>query len=220
VNKSTLLGYVDTLWNLILMTTAVIVFFMVAHIAEEVSKNNIENQTKYMITLEWDGHSKNDMDLWLQRPPDEQVVWFHNVDTPLINLERDDVGEDGDTVIDSNGKRVAFYQNKEVIYIRSEIPGHYVVNVMFYSPKDADRQTEKVTVKLIEVTPNYRERIIRQLDFSQRREEKTAFRFDIDKNGLLTYDTISEDFAVETLQTWDSSHNQNYSGAYGGGMAQ
>jgi hypothetical protein len=137
----------------------------------------------YKVVLTWDGESNDDLDLYVQAASGH-VVSFNNREGgqgSLISLDHDALGKSSNnTLPDKNGVVVNY--NEEVVSFRGVTKGENVVTVHVYSKRDAKPTT--ATIKLIKIKP-FREILVEESVFETTGEEKTAFRFTTDKNGVI-----------------------------------
>ena len=137
----------------------------------------------YEVVLTWDGDSNDDLDLYVQSASGH-VVSFNNREGgegSLISLDHDALGKArNNTLPDENGVVVNY--NEEVVSFRGVMKGENIVTVHVYSKTDLAPVRAKI--KLIKIKP-FKEIITEEKEFSATGEEKTAFRFVTDKNGLV-----------------------------------
>ena len=144
------LAFVDLLFNLLVGFTSlfVIAFLLINPIA----KNGVvDPPIRFMIELSWDDESHNDMDLYLKGPDGKTVFYSHKANG-YITLKRDDIGAQSDTFT-LNGKTVTVSRNYEITTMTSLPDGDYVVNVHFYSKRDAVFNVQEVNVRVTDLQP-------------------------------------------------------------------
>jgi len=126
--------YSDVLLN-ILGTFIVIIAVLVLTMSVK-SKHNLDAHPKaeYLITLTWDDKRNVDLDLWVE-DPFHHIVYYNNREASGVSLDRDSRGFDTDTITLPNGKIVTS-SHREVVTIRSVIPGDWVVAVGYYVGQD------------------------------------------------------------------------------------
>lgn len=145
----------------------------------------IKAYAEYMIILEWDDKSKNDLDLWV-KGPNGRLIGFRNPDDGSIFLDRDDVGLSNDYYYDESGSVKNILINREVITIRGIFPGRYVVNVhAFNLTKNEVYAPENCRVSIIKINP-YRIVAKNEMVFEFSSEEQTAFSFEIYDDGSIS----------------------------------
>lgn len=196
--KRYLIPFLDLFINLMIYFSFLFVI-VYSHVAIE--ESDFTPKVRYIITLEWDPKSANDIDFWLKAPND-QVIYFSKKEMMFATLERDDLGINEDTFIDPQGNIIRYNQNNEVIYLREVISGKYVLNVHFYQQKGTGKPIENVKVKIVQILPAFKQIFEGSLDLKVK-EEKTALRFWIekDKNGpkIVKSDTVPEMYATDVL---------------------
>ncbi len=167
----------------------------------------IDETSQLMITMVWGDNSADDMDLWIQDPQHQQIGFNHRQNS-FISLDHDDLGN-GENYIMVNGVKQEIHHNEEITRIQKMEPGHYVVNVMFYSRKE-DPQThimssgpQPVTVTLLQVNPAYSVLFKRTFTIANQYQQETAFSFDITPDGQV------DDFTTEEVPFLKFGQNSN-----------
>lgn len=122
--------YTDVLHNI--LGTFIVILTILVLTMNVKSKNNLDAHphAEYMVTLEWDSNRNVDLDLWIQDPYDH-VIYYNNREASGISLDRDSRGALTNWVKLPNGN-VVKSDNREVVAIRSVVPGDYVVGVSYY----------------------------------------------------------------------------------------
>ena len=169
-----LLSGVTILW--------VLSFLLINPIAKQ---HDIESPAEFILTMEWDSQSNDDLDLWL-RQPDGTIISFRNKDTTLAHLERDDLGmvndctsrfEDGVVV------RTCIFLNREVITIRGIQAGEYqVLFEVFYVSGIVDGNP--VTFEIIDVNP-YSVEFQGEYTYQKAKQRISLVRFTIGEDGSI-----------------------------------
>lgn len=187
------LSFVDMLFN---MTVAFSFLFIIAFMlinppvkTDAISKPKAE----LILTMTWPDEAFDDIDLWLLTPTG-QKVWFSNKDPGLATLDRDDRGSYGDTYaldpLTPGSKTGLIKANKEIITIRANQPGRYVVAAHAYGVRNVEGDL-KATVELpyeaeLEVLKvNPRVGIIAKAKvLLEKRDQQRAFiAFELDSEG-------------------------------------
>jgi hypothetical protein len=182
--------------TLLVLVLLLLIFAALMKISDEASKANIESASRYIVTMTWDDGSVSDIDLWV-RMPTGSVVFFRRRQADFVSLDRDDLGISSDTVIDDAGNTVLVAHREEVDFIRQTLPGTYTVNVQAYHLVGLPVH---VRVILTAVSEHARTVTSRELTLTDNREERTAFRFDVDASGdVVSTDTTEDLFANEML---------------------
>ena len=149
VDKSKFKGmtaFLDMLWILLAGFGAM---FIIAYllIQPPTKTADVIKKADYIIILEWDPESVDDIDLWVQDPTGA-IVSFKNRSAGLMHLEKDDLGESNDSFTDEYGNVTTLKINREIVTLRGVIPGDYQVMVHVYS-----RHFDPVTT-LFDTTPS------------------------------------------------------------------
>lgn len=124
-------GFLDMLWILLAGFGAM---FIIAYllIQPPAKTADVIKRADYIIVLEWDPNSTDDIDLWVQ-DPNGAIVSFRNKSNGLMHLEKDDLGATNDTFVDEYGNRTTLKINREIVTIRGVVPGDYQVMIHIYS---------------------------------------------------------------------------------------
>jgi len=180
--------FTDLLFNALLGFTfmfLIAVFFL----NPPTKQGDVPAKAEYIITATWEPGRPDDIDLWIKGPSGDKV-WYLHPEAGLMNLDRDDRGLINDEMI-VDGNRITNELNQEVITIRGQAPGEYIVNLQYYESKTA----EPVAVDVAVTRVNPRLQVVYKgtttLEFPN--QEKTAVRFRVNRDG-----SVSD---VNTLQT-------------------
>lgn len=208
---SFLLSYVDMLFAMLMGVFALFILNLIL-INPKKDAHKIDPKTELQVTMNWDNHSANDIDLWL-RSPEHDIIGYRRKENGYIHLDRDDLGQTNDEVV-VDGKKQILYVNQEVLSIRARRPGRYTVNVQYYGTK-SDLVTkevkipEDVTIQLTDLDPNYKIIYIRTVHLDHPDQEVTAFSFTIEDDG--TIDNITTDDDPFVFQSSDNGGTTQFS---------
>lgn len=146
-STSSAMAFNDLLFNVLIgfVMLFVIAFLLINPIAKN---HDIPAKAEYMIILEWDNDSADDVDLWIQRDNSTPVGFSNKVNAPL-HLDRDDLGWSNDSVM-IDGQPVLIRSNIETITIRGNVPGDYYVAIHYYSKK---QDNVSWTVTMMQLNP-------------------------------------------------------------------
>ena len=196
--KSTI-GFTDLLFNILVgFAFLFIVAFLL--IKPESKEKDFDRRAEFIVVLEWDSGAKDDIDLYVEDPLGG-LASFRNPRVNFSHLDKDDLGSKNDTTVLPNGIIRTIPINREVMTIRGNIPGEWVVNAHYYSDYGVKRsangegkttmgapvktnQALTVKVELHRVTP-YDILGIWEKKFYYRGQEETFVRFTLDKDGEL-----------------------------------
>jgi hypothetical protein len=171
--------FIDVLFCCLLMLVAILFLLKTE---EEKIKSRPPN-VLYEVVLTWDGESEDDLDLYVQAASGH-VVSFNNREGgegSLISLDHDALGIRNNFLPkEQQGVIVKFHE--EVVSFRGITEGENIVTVHVYAKRD--EEPVKGTIKLIKIKP-FKEVIVREKEFQATAQEKTAFRFTTDKNGMI-----------------------------------
>lgn len=189
-----LTSFLDTFLN-ILLGFFVLLIFAILLINPEAKNKDIELHAEFLITMEWDRESEDDVDLFVKAPTG-QITYYGNRDTPLLNLDRDDRGMGrGDKTKLEDGTILRFKDNWEHVTIRKDIPGEFIVNIFMYTLKSTHPIT--VNIKVEKLNP-YKVVISRMMTLTNHKEELTAVRFRSDGRGNISnISTVSESLVIQ-----------------------
>ena len=207
--KSTI-GFTDLLFN-ILVGFAFLFIIAFLLIKPEAKKHDFERRAEFVVVMEWDDDQPDDIDLYVQDPTGNKVSFR----TPIMNfmyLDKDDLGYANDVVKNVDGTITKVNINREVVTIRGIIPGEYIINVHYYSTRQAEaalstlsgerrgdseiisvarhgqgKPTGKpltVKVELHKVNP-YTILWVGEKPFDHRGQEETFVRFTVNQKGKL-----------------------------------
>ena len=172
-------AFTDLLFNIVI---GVAFMFMLAFllINPVAKKQDIESKADFLIILNWDTKSFNDLDLWM-RDPLENTVSFRNKDNGLMHLDRDDLGGKNDRIKQPDGTIKYVALNREILALRGTVEGWYVVNIHSYRKRDEPNPV-KGSVELIQVNP-YKVIAIQDFEIQLQGIEKTIWQFEMDDTG-------------------------------------
>jgi len=174
---------VDLLFNLLI----VFFLFFVIQIIQEKKKSEIKNlksKAEFMVTVEWPSDRPDDIDTYFEDPLGG-LVHYKSKETPLVNLDRDDVGHRNDQITLPDGTMIDYKENKEVVTIRSIVPGEYVVNIHMFGKEAKNKAPVPVTVTVEKLNPFKTIDSITLL-LENNGDRLTAVRFTVDAQGEVT----------------------------------
>jgi hypothetical protein len=146
----------------------------------QAAKHNIEIKAEFIITVTWPEDQDCDVDTYVQ-DPNNKLVFFKSREDGLMHLDRDDLGRSNDVVNQNGESLVEYKENREVVTIRGVIAGEYIVNIHMFAKRGVQTPTP-VTVRLEKINP-YKTVVTKKINLENTADEKTAFRFVLDRNG-------------------------------------
>lgn len=172
------LAFLDVLFNTLLCFAAL---FAMSFILINPAKNdrNVVAKGEFVITVTWPKDMDNDVDMYVE-DPEGHLVAFMRREEGLMHLDRDDLGQRNDVVQTQFGE-IEFNENREIVTLRGIVPGEYVINLHMYMRRDPSPST-LVTVQLDKINP-YSTIMIKRVSLGDSGDEKTAFRFTLNKDG-------------------------------------
>ncbi len=139
----------------------------------------IDSKAEVLITVRWPDRHPDDVDTLVEDPAGN-LLWYHNRDTGLMHLDRDDRGLMQDRIT-IDGVAVNNPLNQETVTLRALQPGEYVVNLLHYQANYAEPLP--VTVKVEKLNPEVTVVFYGSKDLTGAGDEQTAIRFRIDGEG-------------------------------------
>jgi hypothetical protein len=171
---------VDVCINLVLVFAVLLRLSIVMANAEQ-QKNHQTTHAAFLVKINWPSESKDDVDLYVSDPLN-QIVYFRQKQIGLMSLDRDDTGREQNMVTLPDGRVVQSQFNEEQVNIRGIIEGEYVVNLHMY--RKSENLPTKVEVALFKSGAGGDMEIHKQMvTLTTEREEETAFRFTLTRDG-------------------------------------
>ena len=167
--------FTDLLFNALLgFAFMFAIAFMLINSSEETG--NIRSNAEILISVQWPDDHPDDVDAIVE-DPQGSLVWYHNRDSGLMHLDRDDRGNLADN-LNINGEVVSNPINQETITVRGLQSGEYIINLLHY--KSNFKEPLPVTVKVEKLNPSvelvyYGEHYLYGVG-----DEMTALRFYVD----------------------------------------
>ena len=143
---------------------------------------SIDTKAEVLISIQWPDNHPDDVDAVVE-DPQGGLVWYHNRDSGLMHLDRDDRGNLADKIT-SKGEVISNPINQETVTVRGLQSGEYVINLLHYKSNYQDPLP--VTVKVEKLNPSveliyYGEHFLMGVG-----DEKTALRFIVDGQKNIT----------------------------------
>ncbi len=174
-------AFTDLLFNALLgFAMMFIIAFML--ISEPENEGNVEAKAEMLITVRWPDDHPDDVDTLVEGPQGE-VVWYHNRDSGLMHLDRDDRGLLADRMV-LDGKTVLNPINQETITVRALQSGEYVVNLLHYQSNYSEPLP--VSVKVEKLNPEVSLVYYGTRNLKGTGDEQTAVRFKLNGAGEVT----------------------------------
>ena len=171
--------FTDLLFNALLgFAFMFAIAFMLINSSDELG--NIRSNAEILISIQWPDEHPDDVDAIVE-DPQGGLVWYHNRDSGLMHLDRDDRGNFADN-ININGQVVSNPINQETITVRGLQSGEYIINLLHY--KSNFNLPLPVTVKVEKLNPEVELIYYGKHFLNGVGDERTALRFyvDSDKN--------------------------------------
>jgi len=164
--------FTDLLFNALLgFAFMFAIAFMLINSSEE--EGNINTKAEVLISVQWPDEHPDDVDAVVE-DPQGKLVWYHNRDSGLMHLDRDDRGNLADN-INIKGDVVSSPINQETVTVRGLQSGEYVINLLHY--KSNFKEPLPVTVKVEKLNPTVELIYYGQHFLNGVGDEVTALRF-------------------------------------------
>ena len=164
--------FTDLLFNALLgFAFMFAIAFMLINNSEESGK--INTKAEVLISIQWPDEHPDDVDAVVE-DPQGKLVWYHNRDSGLMHLDRDDRGNLADN-INIKGDVVSSPINQETVTVRGLQSGEYVINLLHY--KSNFKEPLPVTVKVEKLNPTVELIYYGQHFLNGVGDEITALRF-------------------------------------------
>lgn len=187
-------GLNDLLFNLLV---GFVFLFIVAFllINPPTKKEEAPKKAEYLIIIEWEDGSPDDVDLWV-KDPQGITVSYRQKEGGLLNLEKDDLGVSNDKWRKADGTIVTIPINREVVTMRGIVPGRYEVAAHIYSrrtrpvpdpnggpPKYVGmNEPSNITATLVKINPYGEKYAVRRV-YNAQGQVFTLFNFELDDSG-------------------------------------
>jgi hypothetical protein len=192
----TYLSFIDFLFILLLAFISMFILALLL-INPITKKSEIERKAEYIITLEWEDKSHDDIDIWIEDPVGN-ILSFRNKVAGLMHLDKDDLGQINDIIYLPDGTRQVIELNREVATFRGWIKGEYVVNVHLYTKRQ--QEDAQVIVTMLRVNP-YKLLWEEHLSLSTRGQEHTVRRFTLNLQGDIIRTSKVEKLFINTSRS-------------------
>ena len=182
------LAFVDFLFILLLAFISMFILALIL-INPVTKKSEVERKAEFLITLEWDKESRDDVDIWVEDPLGK-VVSFRNKTVDVMHLDKDDLGQINDTIRFPDGSTQVIHLNREVVTLRGWVAGEYTINAHMYNKRDRSHPSDansyghptNVKVEMLRINP-YKILFEEKFTLTHRGEEVTIRRVTLDKKG-------------------------------------
>ena len=145
-------------------------------ISDPSERGKIDSKAEILISVRWPDQHPDDVDAIVESP-EGGLVWYHNRDTGLMHLDRDDRGIFADKM-NVNGAVISNPINQETVTIRALQSGEYVVNLLHYQSNYDEPLT--VDVKVEKLNPEVELVYYGSHELEGVGDEETAVRFSVD----------------------------------------
>lgn len=179
---------------LFLMLCGVTTLFVLSFLLiNPISKTeDVPSPAQYLITMEYDKESDDDLDIWIQSPSGK-IVYYGSRGNGFINLERDDLGRTSDCITTKNGVSKCIRINREVITLRGTEEGEYKVQMRVYSQKLNSPTGNPVHFEVLGVNP-YEVLWTRDLEYEQTNQRISVVRFTVEDGDVVSFSELDFSF--------------------------
>ena len=200
------LAFVDFLFILLLAFISMFILALIL-INPVTKKSEVERKAEFLITLEWDKESRDDVDIWVEDPLGK-VVSFRNKTVDVMHLDKDDLGQINDTIRFPDGSTQVIHLNREVVTLRGWVEGEYTINAHMYNKRDRSHPSDansyghptNVKVEMLRINP-YKILFEEKFILTHRGEEVTIRRVTLNKDGDIIA-TNKREKSFVTLSTY------------------
>ena len=147
------------------------------------SAETIQPKAEFLVTMDWDDNSPDDIDLYV-RSPDGKIVFFSNRQTPVMFLDADNLGH-GNTLTMPDGSVVTVPTRREVVTIRAIVPGIWTINSHFYRKASPAGTVDHCLVTLTKLNP-YAELAQVPYEMDTQTQERTIESFVVEPDGRVS----------------------------------
>lgn len=174
--------YTDAMTMLFCWANMIIAMLLIsAHlVVQQTPQHKTDTPGEFLVTLTWDDSRDLDLDLWMQDPFGD-VIFYGNREAKNISLDRDSRGFITNEVQLPDGRKV-YSGNREVITIRTIIPGNYLVAVGYYSSNETHTPVDAI-IKITKLNPAYEEVFGSKIHLDNVKDSKNVVAFHVDENG-------------------------------------
>lgn len=165
----TTFGFIDLLFN---MLVGFVFMFFIAYILINpiADDGKVDPPDVALLVINWPDDSKYDIDVWV-RDPSGRILSFTNKTIPGMHLEKDDLGQQGDTFA---GELLSI-KNQEVVHITHMHEGTYYVTLHLYATHGREER-QNVTVELMTIK-NFKKVGIKEVIMSKKGQEESIVSF-------------------------------------------
>ncbi len=197
-NHATFLDFIFNILFGIFVLFSISMVMLNADPEKNKKKGDIDLKAEYIITMEWETGSPDDVDLHVTLPNHSRV--FYGMPNGMAaSLDRDSRGYLNDNIRMDDGSVVELKDRWEHVIIRKTIPGEYMVHVNNFS--SLSKKPVKVSIKLEKLNP-YALEIVNSFILTEK-ETRTAFVFTINKEGKIIQKSTSIKRPLETQRYGD-----------------
>ena len=191
------LAFVDFLFILLLAFISMFILALLL-INPIPKKSDVVRKAEYIITLEWDDKSLDDVDIWVQDPVNN-ILSFRNKVAGLMHLDKDDLGQVNDVIYLPDGTRQIIELNREVVTFRGWVKGEYVVNAHLYSKRKKSEVNTPIKITMLRLNP-YKLLWEETRSLTYQGQETTVRRFTLNQEGDMTKTSTVEKLFINSTR--------------------
>lgn len=181
--------YTDVLSCILCFTIMAMAMLILAVHPKAKPTEGVKPYAEYLVTLTWPDDRDVDLDLWMQDPAGK-IIFYNNREDVNVSLDRDSRGFITNRTLLPDGTPL-FSSNREVITIRSIMPGDYLVAVGYFSSHESSQDDGPdiaigFSVQLEKVNPILTPKFGGQFHFDHIKQSVNVVNFHVAEDGSVT----------------------------------
>jgi hypothetical protein len=173
-------AFMDVFLNSLLIF---IMLFTLSFIDQKKTQEYEKPAVEFLMNMIWPDKASSDIDIWL-KTPDGETLWYGDNDRGLFIIDRDDKGSENACTYVVGRVPICDYTNREVLSIRTIMPGTYVLNIHMYSQKEGE--SIPVTVRFEKMNPTVSLIYETTITLSKHWQEEQVLTFQVHEDGTVT----------------------------------
>lgn len=175
-------AFLDMAWTVVCVLFALVLISVVQKKTPP-APGQVTPKAEFLVQLDWDDNSPHDVDLYV-RGPDGKLVFFLRRDAGYMFLDRDNVGRNNSVSLPDGGE-AQIPSRREIVTIRSIVPGDYIVNAHVYAEHGTTHLPIHARLTVTKLNPY---RLVTQVErvLTEVGEEQTLTNFTVGRSGEVT----------------------------------
>ena len=175
---STMAAWLNITTKLLFSFVALFILAVLLVNAEtENKKSDFLPKAEFLVVLDWEDGSQNDIDLWI-KDPTGAIVGYPRKQSGAAFLDVDNLGRGTNAYIGADGAEHEAESRREIITVRQIIPGPWSVSVHYFS----GRGPNKATVTILKMNP-YAQVLLRKVELDTVKQEIGIASIEMDGDG-------------------------------------